>query len=147
MKKMIRLMAGCMLATTLLSACGPSVESPELTFESAWIRAMPPGMKMTAGFGLLKNHGAQSIQLSSFSSPSFGDVSLHRTERVDGMSKMREVKLLEIPAGEAVELAPGGYHLMLMMPTGPTEAGAKVTVQMTAVDGRSFNFDLAVERR
>lgn len=147
MKNFIRLIAGCMLAVTLLSACGPSEESPELTFESAWIRAMPPGMKMTAGFGTMKNHGSQSIQLNSFTSPFFGDVSLHRTELVDGMSKMREVKLLEIPAGGAVELAPGGYHLMLMMPTGPVETGAEVTVQMTAVDGRSFNFDLAVERR
>jgi copper(I)-binding protein len=147
MKNIIQLIASCMLAAGLLSACGPSVESPELTFESAWIRAMPPGMKMTAGFGILKNHGSKSIELNSFTSPSFGDVSLHRTELVDGMSKMREVKRLEIPAGGEVELAPGGYHLMLMMPTGPVETGAGVTVQLTAVDGRSFNFDLAVERR
>jgi copper(I)-binding protein len=147
MKNIIRLMAGCMLAATLLSACGPSVDSPELTFESAWIRAMPPGMKMTAGFGILKNHDSQSIQLNSFSSPSFGDVSLHRTELVDGMSKMREVKLLEIPAGGMVELAPGGYHLMLMMPTETVETGATVTVQMASADGREFDFELAVERR
>jgi len=147
MKNFIRLIVVCALATTLFSACGPSVERPELTFESAWIRALPPGMKMTAGFGRLKNHGSQSIELNSYSSPSFGDVSLHRTELVDGMSKMREVKRLEIPAGGTVELAPGGYHLMLMMPTGPVETGAEVTVQLTAVDGRSFNFDLVVERR
>lgn len=147
MKDFIRLVAGCMLAVTVFVACGSAPEGPSLTFESAWIRAMPPGMKMTAGFGKLENHGQELIELATFASPSFGDVSLHRTERVDGLSKMREVPILEIPPGGTVELAPGGYHLMLMMPVEPLEAGRVVTVQMSTASGQSFSFEAVVERR
>ena len=70
-----------------------------------------------------------------------------RTEIVDGMSRMREVTSLLISPGETVGLAPGGYHLMLMLPAAPLVAGQVVTVDMTGSDGRIFRFRLPVERR
>jgi copper(I)-binding protein len=104
-------------------------------------------MKMTAGFGQLTNNGPAAMEIIAFSSPSFDDVSLHRTEQVDGVSKMRAVGALSVAAGETVELAPGGYHLMFMMPTGETEQGGRVKLSMRTTDGREFTFDLPVERR
>lgn len=102
---------------------------------------------MTAGFGTLSNPGEKPLVFNAFSSPAFGDVSLHRTERVDGVSKMREVRQLRIAAGESATLEPGGYHLMLMMPVAEIEAGQTVEIVMSADDGRSFSFDVPVERR
>lgn len=131
-----------------LSCCGAALAGQQaLVFENAWVRAMPPGMKMTAGFGVLRNRGSSPIELTGFSSPQFGRVSLHRSETVDGVSRMREVATLRVGPGESVELTPGGYHLMLMAP-GPNRAQAgSVTVLMHAGDGRDFRFDLPVERR
>jgi len=137
----------CLLVTAGLSACNAATGETGLTFEEAWIRAVPPGMKMTAGFGKLGNPEAEAIELVAFASPSFGDVSLHRTELMDGMSRMREVPVLSIPAGESVELVPGGYHLMLMMPAEAIGPGQEVIVQVTVGDGRIFSFELPVERR
>jgi len=119
----------------------------ELSFEDAWIRAVPPGMGMTAGFGTLRNDGPADIVLTAFSSPEFADVSLHRTEEVDGVSRMRSVPSLPVPAGAGVELAPGGFHLMLMKPLRALEAGQSAEVRMTAEDGRTFIFEVPVERR
>ena len=119
----------------------------DLSFDKAWIRPLPPGMKMTAGFGQLHNLGPETLELTSFASPEFGDVSLHRTEIIDGVSRMREVPSLSIAPGETVELAPGGYHLMLMMPAGPISPEQSITVQMTAGEGRVYRFELPVERR
>ena len=145
-----------LLLVVALNACGPAGQDSgqqaearpaQPVFSGAWIRALPPGMKMTAGFGTLQNETAGDITLVGFSSPAFGDVSLHRTERVDGVSRMREVKHLSLAAGESVELAPGGYHLMLMMPAGPIEPGQSVAIRMHAEDGRSFHFEIPVERR
>ena len=140
------LLPGC-VAGLLLSIGNVASAEQDLTFESAWIRAMPPGMKMTAGFGRLHNAGTQPIELTTFASPQFGNVSLHRTELVEGVSRMREITSLSIAAGQTVELAPGGYHLMLMMPVAPLAEGARATLDMSADDGRVFRFELPVERR
>ena len=132
----------------LLGVCtATAAAEQDLAFDAAWIRAMPPGMKMTAGFGRLHNAGSEAIELTTFTSLQFGDVSLHRTELVDGVSRMREVPSLIIAPGESVALEPGGYHLMLMMPAGPLEQGQAVTIQMNTSAGRSFDFDVPVERR
>ena len=108
---------------------------------------MPAGMKMTAAFGQLINPGEQAIEITGFSSPSFGDVSLHRTEQVGGMSKMRPVSRLSIAPGDRVELAPGGYHLMLMMPTAVIEPGTRIVVDLKSTGGQIFSFNIPVERR
>jgi periplasmic copper chaperone A len=126
---------------------GLAAADPLLVFDAAWVRALPPGMGMTAGFGRLVNSGTEPLEITSFSSPQFADVSLHRTETVDGMSRMREVPALRLEAGAAVELAPGGYHLMLMKPLVPLATGQTVTVRMTATDGSDFQFEVPVERR
>ena len=108
---------------------------------------MPAGMKMTAAFGQLINSGDQAIEITGFSSPSFDDVSLHRTEQVGGMSKMRPVSRLSIVARDRVELAPGGLHLMLMMPTTVIEPGTRIVVDLKSTGGQTFSFSIPVERR
>ncbi len=102
---------------------------------------------MTAAFGALNNPGEKPLVFNSFSSPSFGDVSLHRTQVVDGVSKMREVDELRVAPGGSVVLEPGGYHLMLMMPGSDLEPGQTVHIVMSTDDGRSFGFDVPVQRR
>jgi len=131
----------------LLWSMGLAAGDAGLEFTDAWVRATPPGMKMTAGFGRLRNTGAEAIELVAFSSVEFADVTLHRTEIVDGVSRMRAVPALSIPAGETVELAPGGYHLMLMVPAKPLSEGQAVTVSMDSTDGRVFTFVIPVKRR
>lgn len=147
MKKFMQSIRILSFAGLLLWVAALPAGEAGLAFDEAWIRPLPPGMKMTAAFGLLRNEGTEAIEVSSFTSPQFADVSLHRTQLVDGVSRMREVPVLEIAAGETIALEPGGYHLMLMMPVGQLAAGQSVTVGMTASDGRSFHFDVTVERR
>ena len=124
-----------------------AADDPALLLEEGWIRAMPPGMKMTAGFGRLVNPSDQPLEIVAFSSPAFGGVSLHRSETLDGVSRMREVPSLRIEAGEVVELAPGGYHLMLMMPRESFQPDQPVTVVLTTADGEEYSFALPLERR
>lgn len=148
MLKFYRLLA-CGLGVILcsLGAGGLAAGEHALAFDGAWIRALPPGMHMTAGFGKISNPGSEAIEITAFSSPQFTVVSLHRTETVDGVSRMRAVPSIRVEAGAAVELAPGGYHLMLMKPSAPVATGQAVTVRMTTADGRDFQFEVPVERR
>lgn len=147
MKKNHFALCGLLMSGLLVAACNGTPVSAEPVFEQAWIRAIPPGSKMTAGFGSFRNAGTEPLIITSFSSPSFGDVSLHRTESVDGVSKMREVPELSVEAGGSFILEPGGYHLMLMMPVTPIQPGELVTIEFHSSDGRNFRFEIPVERR
>jgi periplasmic copper chaperone A len=43
---------------------------------------------------------------------------------------MREVESIELPAGEAVNLEPGGYHIMLLELVAPLEVGQTIEVTL-----------------
>ena len=135
------------LAGILLAACSPPDIDPTLEFEDAWVRATPPGAMMTAGFGRLINHADTSLEITAYTSPDYGDVSLHQTVIENGVSRMREVPELSIPPGGEIELAPGGYHLMLMLPTQASGPHEQVELHIEEAGGRSFSFELPVERR
>lgn len=137
------------LVALLLVTSGVGQASPEaaLTFEQAWVRAMPPGMKMTAGFGQLHNAGDEAVVVVAVSSPQFAEVSLHRSELVDGVARMREVPEIELGPGETLDLEPGGYHLMLMMPTGAWTPDGPVRLSIATREGATFEFEAPVERR
>lgn len=135
------------IAAAFLAACNAGTERRGLEFNEAWVRAAPPATRMTAAFGVLENHTSSDIELTAWSSPAYADVSLHKTEVIDGVSRMRAVPVLAIPAGESVVLAPGGYHLMLMMPLPGVEPGQSVELQATTLKGRVFGFEAPVERR
>lgn len=135
------------LVALSLAACQPAEVPTEPSLENAWIRALPPGMKMTAGFGTLSNGTADMIEIASFSSPQFRGVSLHLTEVVDGVSSMHEVESMSLGAGESLEMAPGGYHLMLMGPRGGMAVGQMIELDVSAADGRVFRFQVPMEKR
>lgn len=48
-----------------------------------------------------------------------------------GEMKMQEVKSIDLPKGTAVELKPGGYHVMVMELAKPLEKGSEVKLTLT----------------
>lgn len=104
--------------------------------ESAWLRLPPGGMAMLAGYARVDNPCDAPIVVTGARSPRFGDVSLHETRVVDGVSRMRAVPRLTVPARGAAVLQPGGLHLMLMAPHAPVTPGERVDVELQLDDGR-----------
>ncbi|CAN5777896.1 hypothetical protein BH20ACT4_BH20ACT4_11840 [soil metagenome] len=49
----------------------------------------------------------------------------HNVDEAGDMVSMEHVEALEIPAGEPVELAPGGTHIMLVDLAAPLQTGAR----------------------
>lgn len=47
------------------------------------------------------------------------------------MMSMRPVEKIPVPAGETVNLQPGGYHIMLMDLAAPLEVGSTIEVTLT----------------
>jgi copper(I)-binding protein len=129
----------------LLLACSQPGNGKRLLFEDGWVRAMPLGSMMTAGFGQLINQGDEPIEITGYSSPQFASVSLHRSVQEDGVTRMEEVPLLSLQAGSEVSLAPGGYHVMFMRPL--EKNPARVVLHIEVSGEQRFSFELPVERR
>jgi copper(I)-binding protein len=69
--------------------------------------------------------------LIAVSSPD-ADASVHRsTTSADGVASMDHITELPIPAGETVEFAPGGLHVMLEEPDRDLEIGDEVELVLT----------------
>lgn len=104
----------------------------------AWLRLPPVAMPMLAGFARIENPCARAVVVTAARSPVFGDVSLHETRRDNGVSRMRAVPALNVPARGAVALQPGGLHLMLMRPVEMPATGTRVPVTLVLADGRTI---------
>lgn len=95
-----------------LSADSLAGTLPELT--GAWVRALPPTQTVTAAYLTVANPGDTVLVVTGATADVAGSVEIHTSREVDGMVRMEQLPSLRIPAGEAVELAPGGAHLMLL---------------------------------
>jgi copper(I)-binding protein len=59
-----------------------------------------------------------------------GVAEIHEMSMTDNMMRMRQIKELALPAGKAVELKPGGYHVMLLDLKGQVKAGDKIALTL-----------------
>jgi len=100
-----------------------------IKIENAYTRATVPGQQVAGGFMKIENKGVAD-QLLSASSPAAGEVQLHEMAMDGNVMKMRQVKDIAVPAGGAVELKPGGLHLMFMNIKTPLLAGQTVPVKL-----------------
>lgn len=103
-----------LLLALLLSACG-NPKAPLVISELEITKPMP-GMHMSAGYFVITNQTDEAARITKVSSPQFEAVEIHETTLTDGISRMRELKALEIPGRSSLVLERGGKHLMLMRP-------------------------------
>ena len=142
--RIVPLAALLLLSTTTACAREPGACAPVVS--DGWVRLMPNDMPMHAGFGRIDNRCSKPATIVSASSPAYGEVELHETRMVDGVSKMRELTELRIAPDKAAVLQPGGLHLMLMQPKAKLQPGSKVAIQFTLSDGRSVLGEFQVRR-
>jgi copper(I)-binding protein len=124
------------------AAAGPAACTPRVV--DAWVRPPPMPMPMMAGFARIENPCATSFAVTGARSAAFASVELHETRVVDGVSRMRDVPMLPLPAGGEAVLRPGGLHLMLMRPASAPKVGDRVRVDFTLADGRSIGAEFEV---
>ena len=87
----------------------------QLSFSPVRMRATAPGMPSGAAYVSIANHGDAADRLIAAKTVVARRVEIHSMEMDNGVMRMRAVDGgLPIAAGEAVHLAPGGLHIMLM---------------------------------
>ena len=81
--------------------------------EQPWARATAP--RQTVGGVYVTLTSPVDDRLVGASSPVAGHVEVHEMTMENNVMRMRELAGgLKLPAGQAVTLAPGGYHVMLV---------------------------------
>lgn len=104
------------------------VLADNLMVADGWARETPPGKRMTAAYGTLKNVGADTLVITGVSAEIAAHSSLHETRIERDRSTMRPVSSLAVAPGEEVELAPGGLHIMLMKLDAPLIEGESIDI-------------------
>lgn len=107
------------------------VKERNLEFSNMWVRASLGAVKTTAGYLAVRSTDGKPDKLLSAASPSAGKVELHTHIMKDGVAMMREVPAIDVPADKAVELKPGGYHLMFLQVKSPLKDGGTVRLTLT----------------
>lgn len=87
--------------------------SAQVTVTDPWVRGTVAQQTATGAFMQLQS--PQDTKLIKAASPVAGVVEVHEMAMDGSIMKMRALPDgLALPAGKAVELKPGGYHVMLM---------------------------------
>jgi len=120
-------------ALLLLAAAALPALAADLEVKDAWVRGTVPAQKATGAFMQLSSKNG--VAITGAASPVARVVEVHEMSMDGGTMRMRPLSRLEVPAGKAVELRPGGYHLMLMGLKQSLEAGQKVPITLQVESG------------
>ncbi len=69
---------------------------------------------------------------------------LHHSVNQNGVERMLMVKSIAVPAGGEVKFAPGGYHLMCMMPSKDVTPGHSMPITLRFKDGGTVTAEFPI---
>ena len=115
----------------------------DVQVKDPWVRATVPG-QMVAG-AYLEIVSPTPARLVGAASPLAKSAEIHSMKMDGDVMRMSAVPAIELPAGQGVKLAPGGYHIMLMGLARQLKPGDKVPLTLKLEGGTAAPRTLAVE--
>lgn len=132
-----------MTAETTMTA--DTAAAGEIVVEGAWARTSPMSAETGAAYFTITSPIDDELVSASVDPSVAGMVEIHETKENDaGEMEMSPITALPLPAGEAVALAPGGYHIMMMNLAAPLELGSTVSIELTMSSGATLTVDAEV---
>jgi periplasmic copper chaperone A len=125
-----RLLAALSLTALAFSAHAHSFKLGELRIGHPYARSTAPGQPAGGAYLSISNAGAAGDKLVSATADVAKSVELHEMKMEGDVMRMREVSAVDVPAGKAVELKPGGLHIMLMGLKAPLKEGEKFPLKL-----------------
>ncbi|MEY2736003.1 MAG: hypothetical protein RLZ58_1412 [Pseudomonadota bacterium] len=128
------------------AAQAPAAAAP-VTVEGAWVRPTVPGQKGTGAF--MRITAQEGMKLVGAASPAAGVTEVHEMKMEGNVMRMRAITALDLPAGQTVELKPGGYHVMLMdlKAALPKDTTVPITLMLRDARGAQQRLELSVPVR
>jgi len=120
------------IATLLLCLATICPAFAQVGVTQPWVRATVPQQRSTGAF--MSITAGSDARLVEIRSAVAGVVEIHEMKMEQDVMTMRRVTGVDLPAGEAVEFKPGGYHVMLMDLSMPLKEGDSVPLTLVIED-------------
>jgi copper(I)-binding protein len=135
------------LAAAFALAAAAAPAWAQVSVSQPWVRGTVQGQKATGAFMELRS--AEGAALVGAESPVAGVVEIHEMRMEGNVMRMRAIPKLDLPPGQAVELKPGGYHVMLMDLKQPMKKGDTVPIKLKVQgkDGKLQEIEVKAEVR
>jgi copper(I)-binding protein len=136
-----------LVAASITTVWALSAFAQNVTVTDAWARATVQGQKASGAFMVIT--AKENVRLVMASSSVAGIAEIHEMKMDKDVMRMSAVGALELPAGKAVELKPGGYHVMLMDLKNPLADKSTIPMTLTFEDakGQKSRLDVQVSVR
>jgi copper(I)-binding protein len=101
----------------------------QVTVSDPWIRATVPAQKTAGAFMQLRS--PRATRLVEVQSPVAGRAEVHQMGMEGQTMRMQKVDGIDLPANQSVNLASGGYHVMLFDLKRQLKEGEQVPLTLT----------------
>ena len=92
----------------------------------------------------IRNGGDSDVTIVSASTAAAAEVAFHRTVVAGEMARMEAIDNLRIAAGETLELAPGGRHIMLSGLAADLAPESALTLRLESESGEVYELEIPV---
>jgi len=131
---MQRFTTSLLFAATLLAGHAYAQGTAPAAVDGAWARASVQGQTSSGAF--MRITASEPLRLLRAETPAAGHAEVHEMKMDGGVMKMRALPELDLPAGKAVELKPGGYHIMLMDLKAPLAKDTQLPLTLVFKDAK-----------
>ncbi len=111
---------------------GPGLAADTLKVDEARVVATVPGQTVAAAYLTLES--LQDARVVAAESDVAETVQFHAMSMQGDVMRMRRLETLDLPAGRALRLAPGGIHMMLTGLRAPLRPGGAVVLRLTLAE-------------
>lgn len=138
---LVRRLGQALFVLSLLGLAGQV--SAQTQVENAWVRATVAGQQATGAFMTLT--ASSDSKLLSVQSPIAKIVQIHVSTMTNDVMSMHPVDFVPLPAGKAVALDPGSYHVMLIDLVTQVKAGDKAPLVLTIENAKGEKETITLE--
>lgn len=134
------------LALALLATAPPVLaDGEDVVVEDAWSRASIGTSRPGVAYMTLRNTGAEPVVVTGLRTDLAMMPMIHATTTdAQGVTRMSHIEEVEIAAGEAVALEPGGLHVMLMDLQQPMVEGESYALSVIFADGTEATVEVPI---
>ena len=145
MTSLQRLLAALVVAAASAAVHAHGYKIGAIDIGHPYARATAPGQPTGGGFLKLTNKGDADRLLSAAADVSTA-VELHVMKMEGDVMRMRQVDAIDVPAGQTVELRPGGLHIMFVGLKAPLKAGERFPMTLRFEKAGEVAVEVVVEK-